>query len=62
LLATAPCGRYDEERDQLVDGLTKVAAEWAADAFVVCDGDEAGALYKLNAVQTHSLKPPGFNR
>ena len=30
----------DEERDQLVEGLTKVAAEWADDAFVVCDGDE----------------------
>lgn len=30
----------DEERDQLVEGLTKVAAEWAADEFVVVAGDE----------------------
>ena len=30
----------DDERDQLVEGLGKVAEEWAADAFVVKSGDE----------------------
>ena len=30
----------DDERDQLVEGLGKVAEEWAADAFVVQSGDE----------------------
>ena len=30
----------DAERDQLVEGLGKVAEEWAADAFVVKSGDE----------------------
>ena len=30
----------DDERDQLIEGLGKVAEEWAADAFVVKSGDE----------------------
>ena len=30
----------EDERDQLIEGLAKVAAEWADDAFVVKDGDE----------------------
>ena len=30
----------DDERDALIEGLGKVAEEWAADAFEVKDGDE----------------------